>query len=119
MPAIITRAAKGTPLTNDELDRNQTNLEAPVMELWATQTSSFIAAPKGRYALTGPGIVVTLPANPPDGTEIWFRGSFGSVHSTILRNGATIAGIADDLILDMNYIMPKLVFLGGNWGVSQ
>ena len=119
MPVIITRAGKGSPLTNNEVDANFVNINAPTMEVWEVKTASFDVLPKGRYACSGAGVVATLPAAPPAGTEVWFSGSFSVNNMTILRNGATIAGIAQDLILDMNNIMPKLVYEAGDWRVSQ
>jgi hypothetical protein len=119
MPQIVTRAGKGTPLTNGEMDANLTNLEAPTMEVWEIKNASFAALRKGRYYCSGAGIVATLPAAPVDKDEIWFSGSFSANPMTILRNGATIAGIAQDLILDLNNIMPKLVYQAGDWKVSQ
>lgn len=118
MPSYITRTGKGTPLTNAEVDANFTQIEAPVMELWTRMTANFNAAPKGRYYCVG-AITATLPAAPPDGTEVWFSGSFKTTNATIARNGATIVGVAQDLILDMDNIMPKLVYNGGNWRVAQ
>jgi hypothetical protein len=119
MPQIVTRAGKGSPLTNDEMDANLVNIEKPTMEVWSHMVGSFFAAPKGRYFCAGANIVATLPVTPPDNTEIWFSGSFSTDNMVILRNGATIAGVAQDLILDLNNIMPKLVYQGGDWKVSQ
>jgi hypothetical protein len=118
MPTYITRAGKGAPLLNDEVDANFVHIEAPVMELWARMTANFNAVAKGRYYCVG-AITATLPAAPPDGTEIWFSGSFKTTNMTVARNGATIVGSATDLILDMDNIMPKLVYNGGNWRVAQ
>ena len=119
MPDITTRAEKGSPLLNAEMDANLVALEAPVMEVWVVQGASFNAAAKGRYVLNGAGIVVTLPAAPPNNTEIWLRGNFKTQNATVARGGATIAGVAEDLILDLDHIMPKLVYWAGDWQVSQ
>ena len=119
MPSITTRAGKGSPLTNNEVDANFVNIEAPVMEPWLVKNGSFSATAKGRFYCVGAAIVATLPAAPPDGTEIWFSGSFSASNMTIARNGATIAGVAQDLTLDMDNIMPKLVYRSGNWRVAQ
>ena len=119
MPDIITRAGKGSPLTNDEADANFVNLEAPTMEVWEMKVASFNVEAKGRYFCEGVGIVATLPAAPPDETEVWFSGSFAVNHLTVSRSGASIAGIAQDLILDQDHLMPKLIYHAGNWRVSQ
>jgi hypothetical protein len=89
------------------------------MEIWVNKAASFNVAPKGRYACAGVGIVATLPAAPAESTEVWFSGSFATNNMTIARNGATIAGINQDLVLDQNNLMPKLIFRGGDWKVSQ
>ncbi len=85
---------------------------------WEKKTASFSAADKGRYYMVGAGIVATLPAA-GDGKEVWFCGSFKTNNATIGRNGATIAGLASDLVLNEDNISPKLVCFDGNWSVAR
>lgn len=88
------------------------------------QTTSFAADPSSSYSVnsTGGPITATLPASPPDGTRVEFMDSvpnFGTNPLTIDRNGATIEGIANDMILSRDNEAVALVFEGGNWIVAS
>ncbi len=65
----------------------------------------------------------TLPASPTVGDQLAVldaSGSWGSKPPTLARNGTSIMGVAEDLLLDMNLLRLDLVFVGGTrgWVVS-
>lgn len=61
----------------------------------------------------------TLPASPSDGDSVIFAtvSNMVSFNLTIARNGKTIAGLAEDLIIDQNNTLTELVFYNGDWKV--
>ncbi|MFY0655390.1 MAG: hypothetical protein JXR12_01300 [Neptunomonas phycophila] len=62
---------------------------------------------------------VTLPASPATGCMVSIidaTGSFGSNACTILRNGAKIMGIADDMIVNTSNASATLIYSGGTNG---
>lgn len=71
------------------------------------------------------GFTVTLPATPVTGnTVVITDGSIVSVgwsnnQVTVARNGSTILGYADDLVLNVSRSTATLVYDGGTWQVSS
>lgn len=62
----------------------------------------------------GGAIVVTLPSAPAAGTPVRvFRD--GASNVTIARNGSTIEGVAEDLVLDEDKRGVRMTFLFGTW----
>jgi len=74
---------------------------------------------------TTAGFTVTLPASPVSGnTVVITDGSIISVgwsnnNVTVARNGSTILGFADDLVLNISRSTTTLVYDGGTWQVSS
>ena len=74
---------------------------------------------------TTTGFTVTLPASPVSGnTVVITDGSIISVgwsnnNVTVARNGSTILGFADDLVLNVSRSTATLVYDGGTWQVSS
>ena len=68
---------------------------------------------------TAAPFTVNLPASPTSGTQVHIvDGSNWSVNNlTIGRNGATIEGVAEDLIIDIGGIYVSLVYDGTTWQV--
>jgi hypothetical protein len=64
-------------------------------------------------------ITLTLPATNTDGRTIVIvdGNNFESFNVTLARNGRTIAGLAEDLILNLRGSRVELVYRGGDWKV--
>jgi hypothetical protein len=67
---------------------------------------------------TGGSFTVTLPATPSTGVLVVVAdagGLWGTNNLTIGRNGSTIAGLAENLICDINGVSVTLVYDGTTW----
>jgi hypothetical protein len=80
----------------------------------ATGNTQYIA-----NTLTSGTFTLTLPATPNLGTTITITdgGNFGTNNLTVARNGSTINGIADDLIVNLPQIIAELIYDGSTWRV--
>ncbi len=73
------------------------------------------AAGERLYVDTSSGpVVITLPADPVAGQIVTLWRS-GASAVTVARNGKTIAGLAEDLVLDVNLRGVRLTYLFGGW----
>lgn len=69
---------------------------------------------------TSSAFTVTLPAAPVVGAQVVVvdtAGTWGTNNLTIGRNGATIDGVAEDLVCDINNISVQLIYSGSTWEV--
>jgi hypothetical protein len=87
-----------------------------------TKTANYTAAVgEGVLADTSGGsFTVTLPASPTLGAQVLIAdagGVWGTNNLTVGRNGQTIAGVADDLVCNINGISIQLVYDGTTWEV--
>ena len=84
-------------------------------------TSNFTAINAGRYALdtSGGTFNITLPANPTTGDYVRFidAGNLSTTPVTILRNGSTIEGSAEDFELDVGQNIIEFLFINNTWNV--
>jgi len=64
-------------------------------------------------------ITLTLPANPSNGRAyiIVDGANFSSFNCTVARNGRTIGGLAENLIIDQSAARVELVYYNGDWKV--
>jgi len=89
---------------------------------WTLQSVGFTASVNSRYIVnSGSGSFnVTLPNSPSNGDYVTLTDGFDWAANpiTILRNGNTIALIADDLLIDAKNIDVNFVYFGGNWTVT-
>jgi hypothetical protein len=63
---------------------------------------------------------VTLPATPVTGAQVVVAdsgGLWGTNNLTVARNGSTIAGLAEDLVLDIAGVSAQFVYDGATWEV--
>jgi len=63
---------------------------------------------------------VTLPPTPTSGDSVTLAdgsGTIATTNVTVLRNGSTIKGLAQDLVLNINDMRVDLVFTGTDWRV--
>lgn len=86
------------------------------------KTANYTAADKeGILAdTTGGAFTVTLPATPATGAQVVVAdagGLWGTNNLTVGRNGSTIAGLAENLVCDINGVSVQLVYSGTTWEV--
>tara|TARA_B100000003_G_C10936410_1_gene373489 strand:- start:2310 stop:2936 length:627 start_codon:yes stop_codon:yes gene_type:complete len=65
---------------------------------------------------TTAGITVTLPASPQPGWEVGVSIAGTFTDSVLGRNSSNIMGLAEDLILDLNYSTIRLVYIDSYQG---
>lgn len=63
---------------------------------------------------SGGAFTVTLPANPAEGAEVFIYKS-GAADLTLARNGETIGGLAEDLVVDLDGVELDLIFRNDTW----
>lgn len=87
---------------------------------WQAVNTDMVLATNGWYALdfsAGP-LSLTLPGTPTVNDVVMLYNSVGgAAGSTIARNGNTIMGLAEDLVLDFDFAWIRLVFNGSDWRV--
>jgi hypothetical protein len=68
---------------------------------------------------TGGTFTVTLPGSPAIGTQVSIvdGNSWSDTNLTVARNGSTIEGLAEDLVLDIGGVSVHLVYDGITWNV--
>jgi hypothetical protein len=69
---------------------------------------------------TGGAFTVTLPISPATGAQVVVAdagGAWGTNNLTVGRNGATISGVAQDLICDISGAAVQLIYDGSTWEV--
>jgi hypothetical protein len=67
---------------------------------------------------TSAAFTVTLPASPSSGSQVSISdsgGNFGINNLTVGRNGSTIGGLSEDLVLDINSVSVNLIYDGSTW----
>lgn len=97
------------------------------MERYKVINTSQTLAAKGAQCIavdtSGAAVSVTLPASPSIGDKIMFmdaKRTFSTNKLTILRNGQSIAGIADNLDVTITGSWVELVFITGyGWSIRQ
>lgn len=57
----------------------------------------------------------TLPASPNPGDTVWVSFTNGLTTNVIARNGSTIMGIAEDMIVDTPSVTIELRYVNGDW----
>ena len=89
---------------------------------YVTKTANYTTANlEGVLADTSGGaFTVTLPASPNEGDQVVVAdagASFGTNNCTVGRNGSTINGVAQDLVLDITGVSVQFVYDGSTWEV--
>ena len=88
---------------------------------YSNRTASFTAADSdAKYIISRAGtMTVTLPATGTDGRTIVIADGldFGAYNCTVARNGKTINGVADNLVLNVAKSKVEFVYRGGDWKV--
>jgi hypothetical protein len=83
-------------------------------------TTGQTAVVGGRYKIdtSGGAITLNLPAAPAEGEHVttWRE---GASNATLARNGKTIEGLAEDLVIDTDKNGVKLTYVFGTWRASR
>lgn len=86
----------------------------------AVTTTGQTAVVGGRYKIdtSGGAITLNLPAAPAEGEHVvaWREGANAA---TLARNGKTIEGLAEDLVIDTDKNGVKLTYVFGTWRASR
>jgi hypothetical protein len=91
----------------------QTSLST-VPSSWQIATSSMTALNNDRIFVGQPGITITLPLNPTLGynvTVIDGVGNAGTTNFTIARNSQKIMSLSEDLVVNVNGAVSRLVYV--------
>lgn len=104
MVTIVTRAGKGSPLTNTEVDANFNNLKSGKREAYtkADVTGTSQTAVKDvKYNLknTGARTILTLPTTPGNLDRVYFDNMTGRTDVKLVRGSGThkIQGVQEDV----------------------
>lgn len=94
----------------------------PVVSYTTVKTSNYGAANnEGVLCNTSGGaFTVTLPNSPSSGNQVVILdvgNAFGTNNLTVGRNGSTIAGLSEDLVIDITGISVQLLYDGTTWEV--
>ena len=127
MAVIVTRetggTAKGSPLTNAELDNNFININNELGSITGSLQVSETAVDVNpavagiHYVVTAANVTITLPAAPSAGDIIAVSGGT-NIPTNIMRNGNLLAGVADDILMDTENIYLELQYVGtGGWRI--
>lgn len=89
---------------------------------WQTKTTTYIAV-SGDYLLadtTSAAFTITLPLAPAANAAVYFqdaKGTFSTNNLTVARNGQTIMGVAEDLIVSADNYGFGLIYNGSDWRI--
>jgi hypothetical protein len=94
----------------------------PVINFTSVKTSNYNAVNnEGVLCNTSGGaFTVTLPSSPSSGNQVIILdvgNAFGTNNLTVGRSGSTIAGLAEDLVLDITGVSVQLLYDGTTWEV--
>jgi len=88
---------------------------------YSVKTANYTAVSKDYIAANtiGGAWTLTLPASPSSGDFVVIAdaGNFNTVNLTIARNGSTIEGISNDVLLDVSTVIVTFLYDGVTWQV--
>lgn len=115
-------AILATDLITAKAPIGYTGSVGPAGKPWvAISTATTLVSNTGYLINTSGGALnVTLPISPSTGDiiELQDAGNWLTNNLTVLRNGKTIEGIADNLLLNINQLKVTLIYDGTTWQVS-
>lgn len=83
-------------------------------------STSQAASADTHYLLTNiAATTVTLPASPAEGAAVWITPANSVQTNVVARNGRTIMGLAENLILDLPNKTVGLRYLNTSWRIVQ
>lgn len=86
----------------------------PIAIAGTTQTAT---TPNHYYTGNAGATALTLPASAAEGDFVYFTTTNSRTDNTILRNGLTIMGEANDLNLDIANITICLMYINSSWRI--
>jgi hypothetical protein len=98
---------------------NLTNTVLPYQIVTANTTSVPVVSYVKYLVISTATRTLTLPASPVDGSVVVVAdgSNFTSFNTTIARNGKTIGGLAENLILDVIGSRVELVYYNNDWKI--
>jgi len=120
-PSFVAPSTTGNVLTSNGSTWTSTAPAAGGVAYTAVKTSNYTAVNNDgvQTNTTGGAFTVTLPSTPAVGNIVIVLdslGVWGTNNLTIGRNGENIAGLAQDLVCDINGATVTLVYTGATYG---
>lgn len=88
---------------------------------WIKKTTTYTAVASDQIIAdtSGGAFTITLPSTPSTGVYVSFAdgADWATNNLTVARNGSTIEGLAEDLVLDIKGIKVDLIYDGATWEV--
>lgn len=92
------------------------------LQPWSVKTSNYTAIDGDRILAdtSGGTFTITLPATPTNGAYVQISDAedFNTVNLTVARNGSTIEGLTDDVVLDLKGCTFEFIYNGSTWQVT-
>ncbi len=92
------------------------------LEPWSVKTSTYTAIDGDRILAdtTGGAFTINLPSSPINGAyvQISDANDFSLANVTVGRNGSTIEGLTDDVVLDLKGCTFEFIYNGSTWQVT-
>lgn len=90
--------------------------------VYATKTTIYTAISGDNLLVdtSGGAFTITLPITPAANATVYFqdaKGTFGTNNLTVARNGQTIMGVAEDLIVSADNYGFGLIYNGSDWRI--
>lgn len=116
------KADQATTYTRTEVD-TVVNDKEDKYNYTAVKTAAYSAQAKDVIPCdtTAGTFVITLPLTPSANDVVIIQDittSFATNNLTVARNGETIMGLAEDMLLDINDAKVEFTYLNGDWRVS-
>jgi hypothetical protein len=120
-PSFVAPSTTGNVLTSNGSTWTSAAAAAGGISYTAVQTANYTAANNDgvQTNTTGGAFTVTLPSTPAVGNIVIVLdslGVWGTNNLTIGRNGENIAGLAENLVCDINGATVTLVYTGATYG---
>ena len=100
---------------------NTVQTTAALSGSWQKKTTTYTLVAGDRIVAdtSGGGWTITLPSSPSTGAAVIIAdgANWSTNNLTIGRNGSTIEGAAEDLVLDIKGIQVELIYSGTTWEV--
>lgn len=118
---VLGNAATATALASGSDDRSK--LDKAASRAWLIKAAAYTASAGEKIAANTATVswVLKLPAAPGDGTTVDIMdagGAFATNNLTVDRNGQTIMGLAENMMIDVNNVTLALVFTGATWRLA-